>query len=80
MAGDIAAGANGWSAKGVALQENALKFLFPSLGDDPAGIEQMAGFLDDAELTAMVRRLAGERFDDARRALRCQQAVAPAST
>ena len=80
MAGDIAAGANGWSAKGVALQENALKLLFPSLGDEPAGIEQMAGFLDDAELTAMVRRLAGERLDDARRAQRCQQAVAPAST
>lgn len=74
---DIAAGAPHWSSKGVALQENALEFLFPLIGDDPAAIEQLSDFLDTAELTPMVRRLAGERLDDARRSQRCQQAVLP---
>ncbi len=79
VATDIAAGAPHWSVKGVALQENALSYLFPSIADDPRAIDDLADFLDSSDLTPMVRRLTGERLDDARRARRCQEAAEPAA-
>ncbi|MBA8796094.1 aminopeptidase N [Friedmanniella endophytica] len=76
LALDISRGSNGWAAKGTALQENALGGLFPRLADDPSAVEDLAAWAERVELTPKVRRRIVEGLDDARRAVRAQQAAA----
>ena len=69
----MAAGANGWDRKGIALRENVLDHLFPSLVADEDFLATLDQFLADHELTTPIRRSLLESRDDALRSLHAQQ-------
>ncbi|QGF22368.1 aminopeptidase N [Raineyella fluvialis] len=68
----MGAGSAGWDKKGIALRENVLKHLFPSLIADEAFLARLDAFLAEHELTTPIRRSLSESRDDALRALHAQ--------
>ncbi|SDB88372.1 Membrane alanyl aminopeptidase Metallo peptidase. MEROPS family M01 [Raineyella antarctica] len=65
----MGAGKNGWDRKGIALRENVLDHLFPSLVADEDFLARLDAFLAEHELTAPIRRSLAESRDDALRSL-----------
>jgi aminopeptidase N len=70
----ISAGEGDWPAKGYALRENVLRYLFPVPEQLTPFIERLDAWLADTTLVDSVRRPIVEGRDNAARALRCQLA------
>ncbi len=69
----MAAGRDGWDRKGIALRENVLRGLFPSLVADEAFLAGLDAFVAGHDLPAPIARSLAENRDDALRALHAQR-------
>ncbi|WP_040161350.1 aminopeptidase N [Nigerium massiliense] len=69
-------GRDGWGDKSSAIRQHVVSMLFPRTVADHAFLDRLDGWLAEHPLNDFVGRLFAERCDDARRALRCQQADA----
>ncbi len=76
VAQDISAGRHGWARKGLSLQKNVLRLLFPWPSDQKDFLVRLDTWLETAELSSSARRVIAERRDDTLRSLRCQDAAA----
>ena len=71
---DISAVRGVWATKGVWMRKTVLRNLFPWPLDKRAFLERLDSWLTGVELSPTTVRAIMERRDDARRALRCQEA------
>ena len=71
---DISAVRGVWTTKGVWMRKTVLRNLFPWPLDKRAFLERLDSWLAGVELSPTTVRAIMERRDDARRALRCQEA------
>ncbi|SDE67402.1 aminopeptidase N [Auraticoccus monumenti] len=72
---DISASRGVWASKGLPLQNNVLEHLFPMTVADEDLVQRVEAWMGERQLSDPVRRVVGERLDDARRALRCRRAA-----